>query len=318
MNRLVSSLLAAAKTANYWLVARAVLAIFWLLRRLPADRALNISDGLGRRFGPWSSRHRIALDNLRQAFPEKSETEIGQIASDMWGNMARLAAEYIFLDRLFDYDLEEKVPGRVEVAGRDIFFRLRDAKTPTIFFTAHLGCFEMFPVASEAFGMPITSLFRAPNNPFLAQELGAARRVSGSRLVPSRAGVAFTLARVLEGGGNIGALVDQKFHGGLPTTFFGRPCETSPLLPKLARQYDCDVHGVRCVRLPDNRYRLEMCEKIAMPRGSDGRVDIAALAQKMNDTVEAWVRENPGQWMWFHRRWEIRTRRGKRGPRKQP
>ncbi|MGQ7498535.1 LpxL/LpxP family acyltransferase [Streptococcus suis] len=23
----------------------------------------------------------------------------------------------------------------------------------------------------------------------------------------------------------------------------------------------------------------------------------------LNDTVEGWVREYPGQWMWFHKRW---------------
>lgn len=306
MRRFLSRFLGDAKAVNHWLVARVVLTAFWLLRRLPADRALNLADRLGRRFGPWSSRHQVALDNLRLAFPEKSEAEITAIALDMWGNMARLAAEYVFLDQLFDYDLDEKRPGRIEVSGRDIFFRLREENRPTIFFTAHLGNFEMFPIAADMFGLPVSSLFRAPNNPYLADELGAARKTSAGRLVRSKAGVAFTLARILETGGNVGALVDQKFLGGLRTTFFGRPCETSPLLPKLVRQYDCDIHGVRSVRLPGNRYRLELYDRLDLPRGSDGRIDVAATAQMMNDVVEGWVRENPGQWMWFHRRWDIR------------
>jgi KDO2-lipid IV(A) lauroyltransferase len=37
----------------------------------------------------------------------------------------------------------------------------------------------------------------------------------------------------------------------------------------------------------------------------------------MNDVVEGWVREYPGQWMWFHRRWEIRANKPK-GARKAP
>ena len=69
-----------------------------LLRLLPADSALNFADRAARRIGPWVGRHHVALDNLRKAYPEKSEAEIEAIASDMWGNMARLAAEYIFLD----------------------------------------------------------------------------------------------------------------------------------------------------------------------------------------------------------------------------
>jgi KDO2-lipid IV(A) lauroyltransferase len=40
-----------------------------------------------------------------------------------------------------------------------------------------------------------------------------------------------------------------------------------------------------------------------LPRDASGQVDIAATAQLLNDTVEGWVREYPGQWMWFHKRW---------------
>ena len=100
-------------------------------------------------------------------------------------------------------------------------------------------------------------------------------------------------------------LVDQKFQRGVRTTFFGRPCETSPLLPKLARQFECDVYPARCMRLPGNRFRLELEEKLELPRDGDGQVDVAATAQLLNDVVERWVREDPGQWMWFHKRWKL-------------
>ena len=103
-------------------------------------------------------------------------------------------------------------------------------------------------------------------------------------------------------------LVDQKFTNGIPTTFFGRPCETSPLLPKLVRQYECDVYPARCIRLPDNRFRLIIEPKLELPRTEKGRIDIDGTAQMLNDVVERWVREDPGQWMWFHKRWKITHR----------
>ncbi len=98
-------------------------------------------------------------------------------------------------------------------------------------------------------------------------------------------------------------LVDQKFQRGVPSTFFNRPVKTNPLLAKLARQYDCDVYPARCIRLPGGRYRLELKERMELPRDEKGEIDIAATAQLLNDTVEDWVREYPGQWMWFHKRW---------------
>src|SRR5690606_16946902 len=210
--------------------------------------------------------------------------------SDMWANMARLAVEYVFLDKLFDFDPNAAKPGRVEVSGIEIFLRVREEKKPHIFFTGHLGNFEFLPIAAATFGLEVTSLFRPPNNPYIADYIHRTRRSAMGGLLSSRAGVALQLARVLEAGGNIGALVDQKFTGGVRTRFFGRECLTSPLVPKLARHYDCDVYPARCIRLPGGRFRLEVSEKLTLPRDESGAVDVERMAQQLNDVVEEWVR----------------------------
>ena len=211
---------------------------------------------------PWVGRHNVAIANLRKAYPEKSDKEIQAIASDMWGNMARLAAEYVFLDALFDYDPAATKPGRIEVKGVEHFVQIAGEQKPHIIFTGHLGNFELLPVAAATFGMNVTALFRPPNNPYLADYILSTRRSTMGSLLPSATGASFALAAILEKGGNIGVLVDQKFSSGLETTFFGRPCETNPLLGTLARHYDCDVYPARCVRLPGNRFRLEIEDKL--------------------------------------------------------
>jgi KDO2-lipid IV(A) lauroyltransferase len=297
------------KRLEYWLTAQVALATLRLLRRLPPDKALAFAERVARRLGPLFGRHRVAMANLRRAYPEKKEAELEAIASDMWGNMARLAVEYIFLDKLFDFHPDRDVPGRVEVSGVDIFVKVREEKKPHIFFTAHLGNFELLPVAAASFGLDIAALFRPPNNPYIADYILSTRSAAMGGLVASRAGAALQLARILERGGNVGALVDQKFMRGIRTTFFGRECTTSPLVPKLARQYDCDVYPARCIRLPGGRFRLEISDRLELPRDAEGQVDVAATTQLLNDVVESWVRQDPGQWMWFHRRWEIAKER---------
>ena len=286
-----------------WLAAKSIMVILLFLRIFPARPALDFVGAASRKIGPLTGRHRTAMDNLRHAYPEKSEKECREIALDMWENMGRLSAEYIFLDKMADFIGEGEVSSAVEWNGVDIFNRIRDGGKPTIFFTAHMGNFELLPITAKRFGLTMTTLFRPPNNPFVAEEVAKVRNMSMDNMLPSRVGASFTLARILENGGNIGALVDQKFQRGIRTTFFGRPCSTSPLLSKLARQFDCDIHPCRCLRLPGNRYRLEIMEKINPPRDDDGRIDAAGTAQLFNDIVEEWVREFPGQWMWFHRRW---------------
>ncbi len=90
------------------------------------------------------------------------------------------------------------------------------------------------------------------------------------KLVPSHAGSSFALARQLERGSGVGVLVDQKFRKGLKTKFFGQDVQTNPLLAKLVRQFNCEVYPARCIRLPGNRFRLELEPAIDIPRKPDG------------------------------------------------
>jgi KDO2-lipid IV(A) lauroyltransferase len=306
MKMLVTRLVLFVKKAQPWLVAQAAFLLLNVVKIFPAVPVIEFADRLARRIGPKTSRQRLMMRNLANAFPEKTPEEIAQIASDAWGSMGRLIVEYVFLDRLFDYDPATNGTGRVEVSGVPIFTDLKDNPRPFIVFSAHTGNFELLPVAGAAFGLNVTVLFRPPNNPFIADKIFQFRKARMGNLVPSHAGSSFALARQLDQGQPVGVLVDQKFHKGLPTQFFGQDVRTNPLLAKLVRQFNCEVYPARCIRLPDNRFRLEIEPALDIPRKDNGDMDLQATAQLLNDTVERWVREYPGQWLWYHDRWNSR------------
>ncbi|MFS2178093.1 lipid A biosynthesis lauroyl acyltransferase [Rhizobium pisi] len=306
MKLFITRIVLALMHFQQWLVAQVMFGFLNFLKLFPADGAIRFADRMMRRIGPLTRRHRLMLTNLRNAFPDKSEAEIEEIALGSWGNMGRLAAEYVFLDQLFDYDPEKSEPGRVEVSGIPIFLDLRDNPRPFIVFTGHTANFELLPVAGAAFGLTVTVLFRPPNNPYIAKKVFDFRSARMGKLVPSHAGSSFALARQLEAGQGVGVLVDQKFRKGLKGTFFGRNVKTNPLLPKLVRQFNCEVYPARCIRLPGNRYRLEIEPRLDMPRDAKGNLDLPAAAQLLNDKVESWVREYPEQWLWYHDRWHIK------------
>ncbi|OWV90614.1 lipid A biosynthesis lauroyl acyltransferase [Rhizobium sp. R635] len=306
MKLIITRIVLALRNFQQWLVAQVMFGFLNVLKLFPADGAIRFADRMMRRLGRRTRRHKLMLTNLRNAFPEKSEAEIEEIALASWGNMGRLAAEYVFLDQLFDFDPERTEPGRVEVSGIPIFLDLRDNPRPFIVFTGHTANFELLPVAAAAFGMTVTVLFRPPNNPYVAKKVFDFRSARMGKLVPSHAGSSFALARQLEAGQGVGVLVDQKFGKGLKGTFFGLDVKTNPLLPKLVRQFDCEVYPARCIRLPGNRYRLEIEPRLEMPRDAKGNLDLPAAAQLLNDKVEGWVREYPEQWLWYHDRWQIK------------
>jgi KDO2-lipid IV(A) lauroyltransferase len=107
----------------------------------------------------------------------------------------------------------------------------------------------------------------------------------------------------MEKGGAVGLLVDQHFTRGPMIEFFGHKARANPLLPKLARQFDCPVYPARCIRLPEGRFRIELQEAITLPRNEKDEIDVAGSTQMINAIIEGWVREYPAQWLWLHNRW---------------
>jgi len=122
-------------------------------------------------------------------------------------------------------------------------------------------------------------------------------------IISTGLGAPMKIAQALERGAHVGMLVDQYYVRGVPVTFFGRQTMANPLLARLAQHFNCPIHGTRIVRLPGNRFRAELTDEIAPARSADGAIDIAGTMQVIMTVIENWIRENPEQWLWLHRRW---------------
>ena len=304
MQTLIRKTVIALRNFGDWTIAQWFFTFIWFLKLFPADIAINTTEKFGRFLGMAYPRTKMARKNLKLAFPQKSDNEIEQILRDMWGNLSRTAAEYAYLDKIFDFDAQNPDAGRFEIAGLDNFEKLAKLQGTAICFTAHTGNWELLPVGSAAYGVNITALFRPPNNKYIAERVLAARTTSSGQLVPSKAGAAWALAAVMDKGGKVGLLVDQYYIGkAVKIEFFGRRTNGNPLLAKLARHYDCPIFPARCIRLPKGRFRLELQDPIEIPKKTNGDIDTQYLTQKVNNVVEEWVREYPEQWLWLHKRW---------------
>lgn len=288
-------------------VAALVRALFALVRALGPDTAANLGGFVARTLGPLTPVHRVALDNIRHAFPDLPAAEHRRIAREAWDNLGRTACEYVHMDRIWDLDPERpEQEGRRIVASPEAVARykaLRDDGRPALLFAAHLANWELPAVAAARHGLASAILYRTPNNPRVARDILALRSGIMGRLIAAGPMAPLRMMEALEEGLHVGMLIDQRFGRGPRVPFLGRPAASNPLLPRLARRFDCPVHGARAIRLPGGRFRLEITEAIELPRGPDGKVDVDAATATLNRIVEDWVREYPGQWLWMHRRW---------------
>jgi Kdo2-lipid IVA lauroyltransferase/acyltransferase len=289
--------------AGEWLFVGLVRLAFGFLRALGPERASNLGGAVMRGVGPLLPAHRTALSNIRAAFPGMADAEVRRIAKGAWENLGRTGAEYAHLHHLFDFDADNPSAGRTEVAGVEHFFALRDDNKPGIIFSAHLGNWELPAICAARYGLAATAVYRAPNNPGAKRIIHEIRSGTMGGLAASGPGAAYAMRDVLEGGGHLGMLIDQHFTRGVAVPFMGRPAFTNPVLGMFARHFECPVHGVRVIRLPGYRFRLELTPPLAFLRKANGDIDVAGATAAMTAVIDGWVREHPEQWLWMHRRW---------------
>ena len=269
-----------------------------LLRLFPLKASLYIIGLLAKFLGKFSSRNKIVINNLTLAYPQKSLTQIKAIASQMWMHMGYLLVEYMALPKIINQ------PNNIIVENSYILEQIAKENKPHIFFTAHIGNFELLPILAQLYKVNIAVLFRPPNNRYIAKTLLNIRKKFIPSIIASTSGAALHLNKKLANNENIGVLIDQKYNKGLTTNFFNKPVKTNPLAIKLAVKFNCDIYPALCLRTGKAKYKIILYKKMSLIQ-KDGKVDLKANCQKLNDIVEQWVDTNPEQWMWFHNRWKI-------------
>jgi KDO2-lipid IV(A) lauroyltransferase len=284
-------------------LGRLVKWLFWLLRLANPDRASDFCGGLARRIGPLLPAHRIGQANLRAAFPSKDPAWIEATLRDAWENLGRVVGEYVHMERIAAFDADHPDIGSVVTDAIPLFLSLRDDDKPALCFCAHLGNWEIPAVAVAAQGLQTAVVYRMPNNKAVAKEITRIRAPLMGRLIRTRAQAAVEMAAALTAGEHLGMLVDQHFSRGVDVTFFGRRCKANPTIARLAKRFDCPVVGMRVVRLPNRRFRIDGFGPYELPRAADGQIDVVAATQMITTVIEGWIAEYPGQYLWFHRRW---------------
>ena len=276
-----------------------------ITRYFDPDKTANFFAAITRRIGPWLPENRIGRANLTAAFPEKSSAEIDTILHGVWDNLGRVGAEFAHLDHIWNLDVEHPERGRIELGAdtSEKFERLRNDGKGALIFASHLANWELPALAAPAYGLESAILFRRPNIAAADRAIQDMRAVNMGTMIATTHDAPLRLAQALQKGVHVGMLVDQYFGRGVDVTFFGRKTKANPLLARLARQVECPIHGVRVVRLPGHRFRVELSDEVTPVRDASGQIDVQGTMQAITTVIEGWVREHPEQWLWLHRRW---------------
>lgn len=282
-----------------------ILVIFLYL--FDVETNLNTACFLGRLL--WKHYHRgrnRALGNLRASFPDKSEQWIWQTGRRSFEHVAMLAVDVLFTPRLVKkhnwrsysrYKTVERAKWLMK-GGRGLLMA-----------AGHYSNFEIIGYLLGLFGFNVYSVARPLDNKFINDYLYGVRRRAGQKIIDKK-GASEMIGRIASEGATLCFIVDQDAgRKGIFVDFFGRRASTYKSIGLLAITNNIPI-GVGYSRRIDNRFYFEIgVNRIIFPEEwADKEDQLKWVTAEYTKAIEEFVREDPSQYWWLHRRWKHRPK----------
>ena len=264
-----------------------------ILMIMPVGVASLLGGGLMRLIAPLTPFHRRSLFNIGYAMPELSSAERKKIANGMWMHLGRVLGEYLHTKNLVMSD-------RITYEGLEHLEPLKEKGGFMI--TAHLGNWELVVAPALHVDLPVNVVFRRINNPLISKLLMRRVQVFDAVFQKGIEG-ARGMASTVKSGKTFVALVDQKLREGEMLDFFGHKASTAVAHIKLAEKFNTPIVTVQIIRTKACHFHIVI--KPLDLSGLDPKAPdyVQQAGTHINGVLEGWIRENPEQWMWPHRRW---------------
>ncbi len=278
-----------------------------MLHCFPVDLNLRTARMLGDVMYRLDRKHRDrALGNLRRSFPDMPDAERRQLARRSMQQLFMLFIEVLFTTRLVHLQTWSKY---VELENFREVVALLVENRGVILLTGHYGNWEILGYVLATIGFETTSIARPLDNPYVNEWLLGVRERKGQRIIDKN-GATTEVAPLLARGGTVGFIADQNAGSkGMFVDFFGRKASTYKSIGLLAMEYQVPV-VVGYARRVDGRFKFRIgVQDIIYPKDWEAEDDpLRYITQRYSKGIEDFVRGDPGQYLWVHRRWKTRPK----------
>jgi len=290
-----------------WLAYVALRLLMIVLYMFDVETILRFACFLGRLL--WKHYHRgrkRALDNLRASFPEKSEEWCRHTGRRSFEHIAMLPIDVLFTPRLVkkhnwrDYS-------RFKFVERAKWL-MKEGKG-VLMITGHYSNFEIIGYMLSLFGFNIYSIARPLDNKFINNYLYSVRKRVGQNIIDKK-GAAELMTQLIASGATLCFIADQDAgRKGIFVDFFGRKASTYKSIGLLAITNNVPI-VVGYNRRIDNRFYFEFgVNRIITPdEWADKEDPLQWITAEYTSSIEKFIREDPTQYWWLHRRWKNRPK----------
>ena len=276
-----------------------------LLSGFMALLPLSAALALGRFFG-WligdvlRIRRAVVMDALTRSCPDKDPADLAQIASRMYRNLCMTVVEMLRISVKGLPDLE----GRVTVHGGDKLEEAAANNQPVLLLMAHAGNWEMVGYTTVVTQRSASVVVKELKEAAAQDWLEKSRKKMNLNVLYHRNSFRECL-RQLKENGTLAIILDQNRskEQGVFVDYFGRPAWTSPGLAIISSQTKVPVIPAFSRRRNNREHDLFYLPPIAPPADRSPET-LRLKTEEYTKAIEAFVRDNPDQWLWVHKRWK--------------
>jgi KDO2-lipid IV(A) lauroyltransferase len=280
----------------------AFLPMNWVARRLSFGAAGKLGSFLGGlALSPFGARKEICMDNLRRAFPEKTEAERAEIARGAYRGYGRAVLEMLWSGGA---SAEEHLATMRPANGEVPLAALARGKG-LILLSAHFGAWE-FIVSSLSLhlGHPVVAIAQPQRNRYIDAIITSNRNRFGCSTVTMHQSVR-TVVTLLRQGKIVGMLGDQSGpKESVFIEFFGRPAATHRGAAAFSLKNDTPIVMFFLLRQPDGTYEAQFEEVDRAGLAGYTEENVIELTRRHTAVLERYVRRYPDHWLWMHKRWK--------------
>lgn len=240
----------------------------------------------------------VGRRNLALAMPELSSERHERILDGVFRSLARALVCFARFPQMDGGNISRWI--RYE--GLEHFHEAKKRGKGVLFYTAHLGNWELSAFAHGLMTESMHVVVRQLDNPMLDTLASRYRRLSGNRTIDKKDYLRGIL-KALSRNEAVGILADQNvgLDEGVFVDFFGLKACAHPGFAKIAEHSGAAViPGYALWSEVEQRYILRFYPIVTLGE------DPAADTQLLHRLLEAVIREHPDQWLWIHRRWKTR------------
>ncbi|TCL09476.1 KDO2-lipid IV(A) lauroyltransferase [Shimia isoporae] len=264
-----------------------------LARLLPYDKRISFGGWFATRIvAPISGNRKRIRENLALVMPELTAEEREKIVIQSPDTMGRMLMETYASDEFLERVGKAPVVG----PGNEILEKAHAEGRGALLVTGHFGNYLAVRGSFLSRGIPIGVLYKPMSNPYFNEHYVSAMADFGEPMFErGRRGMS-NMIKHLRKGGFVGIVHDQRIHGAPLYEFMGKPAQTAESAAELALKYKVDLVPCYGVRQEDGNYMVITEAPIPHTNAEE-------MTKALNESLEAQIRANPGQWMWTHNRW---------------